>query len=256
MSDFNKIIFNYITIFDNPDVNITYRNDISSNISFSDTAKIFDIFKVNNIDDIKFKIHSIGIISDYIKRISDDYVKFGNISKALVYFKTKINDDIQLSDNSISHMTTHKYASDKSIIRTKAYCNVIYGNDNVNDESKFSDSVFAIISRNSTRRFKNAVFSLLGTTEEIIYTCSGKSATIMNISICNRTLNDVNVDILLYKSGNPIYIIKQLLIKSHQAYVINNNNETNIQLEGNDDIRVVTDTTNSSDIYMALMEQL
>jgi len=106
-------------------------------------------------------------------------------------------------------------------------------------------------------QFKNAFFNQLGTTEEIIYTCSGKSSTIMNISLCNKILSDVNADVILYKDGiTPIYIIKGILIQPHQAYVISSNNETAINLEDTDEIRVVTDTANSSDIYIGLMEQI
>jgi len=256
MADFNKRVFDYITLFDDANVNITYRNNISDNMSFSDNARIFDIFKVNNTDEIRFKIHSIGIISDYIKRISNDYIKFGNNSKALVFFKDKTGDNVKLLDSSLSYTTTHKDVFDQTIIRTKAYGNVIYGPDNTNDEANFSDSVFAIISKHSSRRFKNAMFNLLGTTEETIYICTSKNTTIMNISMCNRTLNNVNVDVLLYKSGTPTYIMKGILVKPHQAYVINNNDETNVQLEENDEIRIITDTDNSSDIYIALMEQI
>jgi hypothetical protein len=256
MADFNKRIFDYITLYDNVNATIIHSNDFSDIVNFYNNTQVFNIYTVNNSDESKFVVHYEMTISDFIKKIPFEYIKFDDITKTTIDYKDKLNDNVEFGIESIAHIHTPRNVYDTAIIRTKVYGNVHYIPDNINNESNFSDSIFAVISKQSVKKFKNAMFTLLGTTEEIIYTCNGKNTTIMNISLCNRILNDINIDVLLYKGGSPIYIMKGILVKPHQSYVINNNEETNIQLEENDEIRVVSDTANSSDIYMALMEQI
>jgi hypothetical protein len=256
MATFTESTFNYIILFDSIDVKIEYQSNSVDNLLLNDNVQVFDYFKVDNNDNTRFNINTNITISDYIKRIPENYIKIGELSKAILKSKDIVDDTITISDNSISHISAHKKSTDQLVIRTSSYVTIKYAPDDVSDNSNFFDSVSSIISKHSSRRFKNAVYSLLGTTEEILYTCNGKSTTIINISFCNRTINDVLINILLYKSGIPTYIGKEILIKPHQAYIINNNDETNIQLEENDEIRVVANIDNSSDVYMALIEQI
>jgi len=256
MADYNERIFDYIILYDNPISITSYKDVVSDNINFSDKTQIFNRFIINNIDIFSFYTNIKCNISKFIKRSSNEKIIFSDNTKQRVDFKNILSEKIKFSDYTISHLKTTQYCNDILIIRTKSYCNVIYGPDTNIDNINFSDSVSAIISKHSERRFKNVVLNLLGTTEETIYTCNGKSTTIMNISICNKLLSDIKVDVSIFKAGVPTYIMKKILIKPHQAFVINNNDETNINLEKNDEIRVVSDTSGSSDVYMALMEQI
>jgi len=245
-----------INISDNTNASVDYKNNNNTtNLLLSDTSTIYNKFVVNESEDIIFIIHPTLRISDYIKRIPEELLEVNDSSRINVDFRNTQKENIVISDSTISHLHTIQTVNDSINFRSEVRGNVIYGPDTSASNTTITDSVFAFISKHSSRNFKNAMFNLLGTTEEIIYTCDVKNTTIINISLCNRTLNNINIDVLLYKSGIPIYIMKGILVKPHQSYVINNNSETNVQLEGSDEIRMITDTDNSSDIYMALMEQ-
>ncbi len=257
MADYSERVFDYITLFDDATINVNFSNNLSVGVNISDSAQIFNYFKTGTLSEAILVDVSHINLSEYIKVVHGDNVNIDDNVYIKAYYHDKVNDNVSFDDEVISHMNTPQDARDSFNIGTKAYVSVHYTADNSNDQVDFTDSVFAIISKHSTRRFKNAFFNLLGTTEEIIYTCSGKSSIIMNISMCNKILSDVNVDVILYKGGiTPTYIMKGILVKPHQAYVINSNDETVMNLEDTDEIRVVTDTIDSSDIYIGLMEQL
>lgn len=251
-------VFDYITLSDNSTIIVNYTPNLTDEVIFSDGANIFDVFKVNTSSEAIIVDVSDGNISDYIKTVQGDVINFTDDTSTRIDFNDKLEDNIIINDDTVAHLSISQSINDSFNIRTRAYADVHYNNNNNDsDNIELSDSVFAIVSKLSTRRFKNSFLNSVGIIEEIAYTCSGKSTIMMNISLCNRLLSDVLVDVLLYKNGvTATYIMKGILVKPHQSYVINSNNETNIVLEDTDEIRVVTDTNNSSDIYMALMEQI
>jgi hypothetical protein len=255
MTDYKGSTNEQLTLFDDIDVNINYKKLNITEMSFKDITHVFNRFIVDNSENTKFNVNSLGIITPYIKRINNEQILLSDWSNFLITFRDKSKDNIELDDNVISHLTTSQNTHDHFVMRTGSSIDVKYGPDTVDSNSQFLDNVFAMISKHSDRSFKNATYNFLGTTEVNLYSCLGISSTIINISVCNRILSDIFVDIILYKGGVPLYISKQVQIKPKQSYVINNNNGTNIELEKNDEIRLISTVDNSSDVYIALMER-
>ena len=256
MANFLVYISDIINVSDSLNTEIDYTSIISDNINVSDGSNLWYIHKETSPDTLSISDISYGEISEYIISVLGEGILLGDQAYDTITYRPIIEDNIELSDTGNAFITYPVYNTDEFNIQTKSNANVYYRNNDSDSDISLSDSVFAIISKHTTRRFKNAIYNMLGTVEQTLYTCLNTSSTILNISFCNRLLVDIHVDVILYKGGvTPSYIAKNILVEPHYVFVINNNDENGITMEENDEIRIISDTSNSTDVYMALMEQ-
>lgn len=257
MANHSERNFDNITIIDTSSVRADISDNVSDGLVLSDTSTINSKIIVGEIETLNLVDNSDVVITDYTKRVDLESIQFSDYTIQYVTYRPKLADGIVLSTSSIGNIKTPQDSIDNVQIKTRAYGSVNYKNvDTIPSEIHITDSVVGIVNRYNSTKFKNAMSNMVGTTEVTVYTCLNKESIVMNIGVCNKTLADVLADIIIYKDGiTPVYIARNIPIPAHQTFVINSNEETAIALEENDEIRVVTDTIDSSDVYMAIMEK-
>ncbi|RLA60295.1 MAG: hypothetical protein DRQ78_09655 [Epsilonproteobacteria bacterium] len=124
----------------------------------------------------------------------------------------------------------------------------------------FNDIASLIVSRTTETKFTNALFSNIGTTEQLVYTCPEDNIThILNISLCNilnGATSPIHVSAYILRNGevDPVFIVKNVEILMGQTFVINNNEMSVNGMNSLDELYIVADTNNSTDFYSAIVE--
>ena len=103
--------------------------------------------------------------------------------------------------------------------------------------------------------FKNEVFSggnTTANTDIIVYTCPSSTTTVViGLSVANLTTNQITADIKL-NAGTTVHLVKNLPIPSASSFEFMAGNK--VILQAGDSIIVQSDTANSVDIVMGIME--
>ena len=103
--------------------------------------------------------------------------------------------------------------------------------------------------------FKNEVFAggnTAANTDIIVYTCPSSTTTVViGLSVANLTTNQITTDVKL-NAGTTVHLVKNLPIPAASSFEFMSGNK--VILEAGDSIIVQSDTANSVDIIMAIME--
>ncbi len=103
--------------------------------------------------------------------------------------------------------------------------------------------------------FKNEVFAggnTTANTDIIVYTCPSSTTTVViGLSVANLTTNQITTDVKL-NAGTTVHLVKNLPIPAASSFEFMSGNK--VILEAGDSIIVQSDTANSVDIIMAIME--
>ncbi len=209
------------------------------------TEKVFGgVHKEDNSDNAVLNVSdsTIAVTSETINK-SGDGTQTTDFSHVDVTYRPVSRDKITVSDDSISHMTTPQDAGDEITLNTDVKGFVTYRTDN-NDEMKLGDSVLGFVVGRPSSQFKNAMLTGVGTTEKTLYQCKSSEATIIGFCICNMKTSEVKVKIIRDSSE------RNVSIPPHTNFVLNNKES----LDTNDEIKIVTDTPDSCDVFMSLLE--
>ena len=102
--------------------------------------------------------------------------------------------------------------------------------------------------------FKNHFLKEVGTTPLTVYTAgSGVQTTVIGMSISNVISQNITVDVYLNSAGVDYYIVKNAIIEPGSALVPVGGDQK-LVVEQNDFIRVVSDTEDSADVIMSILE--
>lgn len=104
--------------------------------------------------------------------------------------------------------------------------------------------------------FKNKIFPDVGTTEESVYTSpTGKTATIVGLSLANTYTETVFVNVSLYDTSTlgTAYLVKNAPIPVGGSLVVVGGDQKVI-VEDGDIIKVISDTASSVDVVLSVME--
>ncbi len=258
MANFSVIAYEYINFYNDGIGGEEYSESSSSSLSLNDIAQVFDKNKASETDNINIDNITRGLVSRYIKKAIEPGISITDDSNQRVDYRPVLSSEFDVSDDSISHMFTPQSSDSDVDILTRAYIDVNYKNISVNTNPfDFSDISNAEVSRKLTKIFKNASFAFVGTSEETIYTCPLSTVTnIMSISISNILASPIVVSVMIYKSGtDQIYILKDYLMEQTESIVINKHYGSNIILEEDDEIRVISSINLSVDVFISLLEQ-
>ena len=103
--------------------------------------------------------------------------------------------------------------------------------------------------------FKNEVFAGGNTaadTDIIVYTCPSSTTTVViGLSVANLTTSQITADIKL-NAGTTVHLVKNLPIPTASSFEFMAGNK--MILQAGDSIIVQSDTANSVDIVMGIME--
>ena len=103
--------------------------------------------------------------------------------------------------------------------------------------------------------FKNEVFAggnTAANTDIIVYTCPSSTTTVViGLSVANLITDQITVDVKL-NAGTTVHVAKNLPIPAASSFEFMSGNK--VILEAGDSIIVQSDTANSVDIVMAIME--
>ena len=234
---------------------VNYLGESSSTLDISDSCNVFNIYELSNTNTLDINTLSDIDISDYIKK-NQDTINITSASSIKIDFSDNISETISLSDNTSIIKDTHGYSEDEIILRTKSKISVDYTPEESSDTIIFTDICDLLTIISNKKVFKNAIHSLIGNSNTTVYTCNAKESTIINISLCNRTLNDIKIDISINNSSGITYLGKEILIKPHQTFLINNNEDNNIQLLNGDSITIQSDTLSSTDVLISVLETI
>lgn len=104
--------------------------------------------------------------------------------------------------------------------------------------------------------FKNKISTSVGTTETSVYTSpTGKTATIIGLSISNITSETIFVSVRLYDTSTAThaYLIKNAPVPTGGSLIVVGGDQKVI-IEDGDIIKVVSDTATSADVVLSVME--
>ena len=103
--------------------------------------------------------------------------------------------------------------------------------------------------------FKNEVFAggnTAANTDIIVYTCPSSTTTVViGLSVANLVTDQITVDVKL-NAGTTVHVAKDLPIPTASSFEFMSGNK--VILQAGDSIIVQSDTANSVDIVMAIME--
>jgi len=256
MTDYS-LTFDYVTYSDLTRVICDYNTTQSDEVTFGDSSSAFYVFSVTAIPDTAvFGDMVEGCIDIHTTKVLDEVFSVHDSSFAIGIYRPNARDQVDFSDSVVSYLQTSGRSSDPIRIRTKTDAFVTYPTE-TESQADFYDSCMSILDIHSARDFKNAVGSLVGTSEETLYTVSSpaREATVINISLCNRITSDITADVILNIGGNDTYLLQDMPIPASQSFVINNSTESSIELKPGDYLKVCADTDGSLDVYVALMEK-
>jgi hypothetical protein len=102
--------------------------------------------------------------------------------------------------------------------------------------------------------FKNSFLQNVGQTALTVYTAgSGVQATVIGLTIANVTNNDVKANVYVNSSGTDYFIVRNATIEPGSALVPVGGDQK-LVLESSDFLRVQSDTSNSLDVVLSVLE--
>ena len=241
-----------INFSDNIADTYTFRVSNLSRIDLSTTANIFNIFYDNTSSTFNLSDNTISILSP-IQVIPNNIIDFSTNSRITLKVNSVANNTITFDDNTTSLLNIKNQYS--STIDFSDETTLFYRHSELSDNSTINlsdNTIIDVLFQAKKKIFKNKVFPMLGTTHEVIYTAT-KETLIMNISICNRLTTEIKVYIVI-NNGIDIFLAKDVIVGESECYIMNNNNKSPMQLNVNDELILYTDTDNSADVYIALLE--
>jgi hypothetical protein len=256
-TEYPTYTFDYISLFDNTFITGEYKTSGDGEAFFTDQTSAFFIFKsIQSPDITSFYDNTILECEIYLNKILDENFGVYDSAFARGIYTAITFDTVEFSDTTSSTLNTTGEKTDSIIYRTKSKGYITYPTQQ-DDEASFYDSCISLISTPIDYDFKNSIKSLVGTTEEILYAVSSptKESTVINLSLCNRILSDIKVDVIMNIDGTDTYLMKDLDIPRGESFVINNSTEASLEFKPGDNLRVVADTDNSLDAYAAIMEK-
>jgi len=108
----------------------------------------------------------------------------------------------------------------------------------------------------SSNVFKNKVASNIGTSSVAVYTApTGKTATIIGLSLANKISSDITCDITLTdtSTSTTVYLVRSAPIPTGSSLVAIGKDQK-VVVENGDIISVVSSDTSSIDVVMSVME--
>jgi hypothetical protein len=241
-------------ISDNAVMNATYSCSNNDDVIFGDSSVGNVISHHSSSDTTSFKDIAILNISDFIKKVSPDCAIFDDTAQQRIIFRNTIEENTIYEDSSYGKVHTSQIVEDVLNVNDVPY-GIVHTSQNSSDTAILTDEAILMQSYTSNRTFKNAFFNSLGTTEETVYTCSGRSSTIISMSICNITSADIEVNVMFYRGASRTYYQQEIVIPPYIPFVINKNDYDTIILQNTDEIRLISNTTASADVYISLLEQ-
>lgn len=103
--------------------------------------------------------------------------------------------------------------------------------------------------------FKNYIAVGVGTTANAVYspTTSGIQATVIGMTIANITIAPIYVDVFLSSGSANAHVVKAALVPTGGALVPIGGDQK-LVVEQNDVLYVKSDTANSADIILSVLE--
>jgi len=104
--------------------------------------------------------------------------------------------------------------------------------------------------------FKNSISGSIGTAETIVYTApASTTTTVIGVAIANRIQSDINVDVKMYddSASKNIYLCSGSLVPQTSNLVLVGG-EQKLVLEENDYLTLSSDTADSADIVISVLE--
>lgn len=108
----------------------------------------------------------------------------------------------------------------------------------------------------SSNTFKNKVSANIGASPVVVYTApTGKTSTIIGMSVANKISTDIECDITLTDSstGTTVYIIKNAPIPTGGS-IIPIGKDQKVVIEDGDSISVLSSDAASIDVVVSVME--
>jgi hypothetical protein len=104
--------------------------------------------------------------------------------------------------------------------------------------------------------FKNSISGSIGITETTVYTApASTTTTVIGIAIANRVQQDIKIDVKLYdnSASKNVYLCSGSLIPVTSNIVLVGG-EQKVVLEENDYLTLASNTSNSADITISVLE--
>ena len=102
--------------------------------------------------------------------------------------------------------------------------------------------------------FKNVIIADIGTTLTTVQTTPASTVnTLIGLSIANKAVTTINVDVTLTEGGTTVYIVKSTEIPAGTSLVLFGGDQKLIMEAGNI-LKIVSDTASSADVVMSYME--
>jgi hypothetical protein len=257
MADQNGYTFDYVTFGDLCSVRGDFTTAGESSFSVEDTSYGYFIFHSHCPEEvITFSDQTFAYCDFSTVKVLGDQIAFADSTFVRGKYTPKTHDVVTINDETTAKLFTYGESSSEFSVRNTSKGYVTYPTTQA-DNAAFEDSTISFITTAYDRIFKNSVLSLVGTTEQTVYyaTSPSREATILNLTLCNRILSDIKVDVIMNIDGTDTYLIRDMYIPQGTSYVINNSTETSLQFNQGDNIRVVSDIDNSLDAYAAIMEK-
>lgn len=102
--------------------------------------------------------------------------------------------------------------------------------------------------------FKNNFLQAVGTTSVNAYAApAGTQSTVIGLTISNVISTDIRANVTIHSGGNMYYMVKQSTIEPGSALVPVGQLQKLVLRDG-DYLRVQTDTLNSADVILSVLE--
>ena len=102
--------------------------------------------------------------------------------------------------------------------------------------------------------FKNSTVNAVGTAAINAYVCpAATQTTAIGMTIANLNNNAITANVMLNAAGSNVYVLKNATIPPGGALVPIGGDQK-VVLEANDSVRIKSDTANSADVVMSILE--
>ena len=104
--------------------------------------------------------------------------------------------------------------------------------------------------------FKNKGVGSVGTGNSTIYTASGVTATVIGMTVANRTASTITVNVMVYdnSASSGYYIVKDAPVLTGGSLVAVGGDQK-IVLEASDYIYCSSSSASSADVFISVLEQ-
>ena len=104
--------------------------------------------------------------------------------------------------------------------------------------------------------FKRKMSSNVGTTLTSVGSYNvaiGTQTTVIGLTVANKVTSQILIDAAVHDGSNTIYLIKEAPVPVGGSIVIVGGDQK-VVLEANDSVRIKSDTANSADVVMSILE--